>query len=73
MYLKRYQQCTTAEEVSAAQDVLLAELEESWKESHKETGALIFYTYIIISLYKDSQDLLVANPNHAILTDSDEE
>ncbi|KAF4567751.1 ribosome bioproteinsis protein tsr3 [Pleurotus pulmonarius] len=61
-YIKRYRECTTAEEVSAMQDTIIADLEKQYEESRKskETRS------------GSSEDLLVANPNHQRLSDSED-
>ncbi|KIK46604.1 hypothetical protein CY34DRAFT_800294 [Suillus luteus UH-Slu-Lm8-n1] len=60
-YLKRYQTCSSAEEVAAMQETIIAELQESYEESRREKDAA-----------RGTEDLLVRNPNHAMLSDDDE-
>ncbi|KAG0706886.1 DUF367-domain-containing protein [Suillus ampliporus] len=55
-YLRRYQTCTSAEEVAAMQETIIAELEESYEESRRVKAG-------------STEDLLVRNPNHAISSD----
>ncbi|KAH7918644.1 DUF367-domain-containing protein, partial [Leucogyrophana mollusca] len=57
-YLKRYRTCNSASEVSAMQDVIIAELEESYAASRKERGF--------------TEDLLLPNPNHQPSVDLNE-
>lgn len=59
-YLKRYQKCSSAEEVAATQETIIAELQESYEESRREKDAA-----------RSTEDLLVRNPNHAMLSDDD--
>lgn len=59
-YLKRYQKCSSAEEVAAMQEAIIAELQESYEESRREKDAA-----------RSTEDLLVRNPNHAMLSDDD--
>ncbi|KAI5122991.1 hypothetical protein M0805_006869 [Coniferiporia weirii] len=49
-YIERYKTCTSAEQVSAMQETIMNELEESYEQRRRETN--------------DTDDLLVANPNH---------
>ncbi|KAJ7105485.1 hypothetical protein C8R43DRAFT_222215 [Mycena crocata] len=53
-FLERYQKCNTAEDVSAEQERIMDDLEESWAESRraKERGP------------DEEEDLLFVNPNH---------
>ncbi|KAG1766665.1 hypothetical protein EDD22DRAFT_877605 [Suillus occidentalis] len=59
-YLKRYQTCSSAEEVAVMQETIIAELQESYEESRREKDAA-----------RSTEDLLVRNPNHAMLSDDD--
>jgi len=61
-YFEQYKQCKSSAEVSSSQDRILDELDRRWAESRKEkdkTGSV--------------EDLLVANPNHALRLASDSE
>ncbi|KAG2747964.1 DUF367-domain-containing protein [Suillus brevipes Sb2] len=60
-YLKRYQKCSSAEEVAAMQEAIIAELQESYEESRREKE----------DAARSTEDLLVRNPNHAMLSDDD--
>ncbi|KAF5350924.1 hypothetical protein D9758_010540 [Tetrapyrgos nigripes] len=58
VFIEEYRKCSSAAEVSATQDKIIAELESSWEESRKEK-----------ELHRDTdgidgEDLLFANPNH---------
>ncbi|KAG1747443.1 hypothetical protein EDB19DRAFT_306490 [Suillus lakei] len=57
-YLRRYQTCTSAEEVAVMQETIIAELQESYEESRREKAG-------------STEDLLVRNPNHAAPSDDD--
>ncbi|KDR80434.1 hypothetical protein GALMADRAFT_223316 [Galerina marginata CBS 339.88] len=67
LFLDKYKTCETAEGVSAMQEKIMQELEESWNESRKNKEASYGTG--------DSEDLLVANPNHGLILSggSDEE
>ncbi|KAF7308975.1 3-hydroxy-3-methylglutaryl coenzyme A synthase [Mycena kentingensis (nom. inval.)] len=62
-FLEKYKTCTSAEEVSRAQDQIMEELERNYAESRreKERGS------------GDEDDLLVPNPNHRPTEDDSEE
>jgi pre-rRNA-processing protein TSR3 len=47
-YLKRYQTCSSAEEVAVMQETIIAELQESYEESRREKG-LHFWLCVSIS------------------------
>jgi len=53
IYLERYQQCNTSEEVTAAQEAIISELEQQYKDARQPE-----------TLEGLGEDLLVANPNH---------
>ncbi|KAF8551184.1 DUF367-domain-containing protein [Imleria badia] len=57
VYLEKYKTCTSAEQVTAMQDAILAELENSYQESRKDKDKELAST--------STEDLLVPNPNHA--------
>ncbi|KIK66165.1 hypothetical protein GYMLUDRAFT_38688 [Collybiopsis luxurians FD-317 M1] len=59
-FLEKYKKCTTAAEVSAAQDQVIDELENSWEESRREKNAHINSSDFGL----DGEDLLFKNPNH---------
>ncbi|KAF7428444.1 ribosome bioproteinsis protein tsr3 [Pleurotus ostreatus] len=63
LYIKRYRECTTAEEVFAMQDTIIADLEKQYEESRKTKE----------TRNGSSEDLLVANPNHQRLSDSEDD
>jgi len=67
-FLKRYKKCTTAEDMDATQEAIMDELEENWNESRRNKEELKLQNL-------SSEDLLFANPNHAIIPDgsSDED
>ncbi|KAF9478944.1 DUF367-domain-containing protein [Pholiota conissans] len=66
-FIQQYQKCTTAAEVEATQDAIMKELEDSWNESRRNKEEMKLQNL-------SSEDLLFANPNHAIIpTDSSEE
>ncbi|KAF8331826.1 hypothetical protein F5887DRAFT_1109764 [Amanita rubescens] len=61
-YFEQYKQCKNSAEVGSSQERILDELDRRWAESRKEkdkTGSV--------------EDLLVANPNHALRLASDSE
>ncbi|KAF9528638.1 hypothetical protein CPB83DRAFT_766276, partial [Crepidotus variabilis] len=59
-FLEIYKKCSTPTDVEAAQTKIMEDLEVSWKEArkHKETSHGV-----------DSEDLLIANPNHGLVVD----
>ncbi|KAJ6619932.1 hypothetical protein B0H10DRAFT_1876488 [Mycena sp. CBHHK59/15] len=59
-FLERYKTCGDAADVSAMQERIMDDLEKSWTESRRDKGRAP----------DDSEDLLVANPNHRV--DSEE-
>lgn len=62
IYLERYKKCTTSEDVTAAQEAIISELEQKYEDARKpETHDGL------------GEDLLVANPNHQRADDSEEE
>ncbi|KAF9068496.1 hypothetical protein BDP27DRAFT_1224154 [Rhodocollybia butyracea] len=42
-FLERYKKCTTAAEVSAAQESIMEELESNWEESRREKSVVYFH------------------------------
>ncbi|KAF7973671.1 hypothetical protein HWV62_14652 [Athelia sp. TMB] len=63
VYLERYKTCQSSEEISAAQDLIAAQLERDWEDSRRDKDAR----------QGSSEDLLVANPNHQLAEVSDDE
>ncbi|KAG6902152.1 hypothetical protein C0995_003626 [Termitomyces sp. Mi166 len=61
-FLERYKTCNSADEVSAMQDRIMDDLEKNWTESRRQKE----------EQGDEGEDLLVANPNHQHLDDSDE-
>jgi pre-rRNA-processing protein TSR3 len=74
-YLKRYQTCASAEEVTVMQETIIAELQESYEESRREKGLhSCFVCFNILCLEdaaRSTEDLLVRNPNHAMPSNDD--
>ncbi|KAG9313654.1 hypothetical protein JVU11DRAFT_5986 [Chiua virens] len=68
VYLDKYKGCKSAEEVSAMQDAILTELEDSYRESRKDK---LEHTGLVS---RSDEDLLVPNPNHvgSVLEDASE-
>ncbi|KAF8066002.1 DUF367 family protein [Lyophyllum atratum] len=62
-FIERYKTCSTSDEVTAMQENIMEDLEKNWVESRrqKERDA------------DESEDLLVANPNHQILYSDEDE
>jgi len=57
-FLDRYKEASTAADIDTIQEKIIQELEASWHESRKNKAD---------SQGLDSEDLLVANPNHGII------
>ncbi|KAI9569147.1 hypothetical protein HD554DRAFT_2093482 [Boletus coccyginus] len=65
IYLDKYKTCKSAEEVTAMQNAILAELENSYQESRKDKENEF--------ASGSTEDLLVPNPNHAPIVPDDAE
>ncbi|KAE9397670.1 DUF367-domain-containing protein [Gymnopus androsaceus JB14] len=63
-FLEKYKKCTTAAEVSAAQEQIMEELENNWNESRREKNA---------HADDSGEDLLFENPNYQRDIESDED
>ncbi|KIJ58943.1 hypothetical protein HYDPIDRAFT_44229 [Hydnomerulius pinastri MD-312] len=61
VYLEKYKTCKSSAEVSAMQDAIITELEESYEESRRDKGKGTEMNT------GSTEDLLVPNPNHALL------
>jgi hypothetical protein len=76
--LERYRTCKDAAGVEKVQEQIFAELEESYAAARRASGTGKLCTmpaiYLVFAIENDEQsDLLVANPNHPPLSDSDSE
>ncbi|KAH9478797.1 18S rRNA aminocarboxypropyltransferase [Psilocybe cubensis] len=61
-FFEKYRKCTSSDDIQTTQDKIIEELEKSWNESRKnKEGARGL----------ESEDLLVANPNHGIVLSDD--
>ena len=78
-YLERYQSCKTAEEVNAAQENIIQELEQDYESSRRDKGqrptaifAINCRTHsdeLVDARQGSSEDLLIMNPNHRSAVD----
>jgi len=59
IYLEQYQRCTTAEEMTTAQEAIITELEQKYKDARQSE-----------TMDGLGEDLLVANPNHQLDSDA---
>jgi pre-rRNA-processing protein TSR3 len=78
--LERYRTCKDAAQVTAAQEQILAELEESYVAARRTRGMHVTFerlssAHALMSTPKDDEDgdLLIANPNHTPPPDSETE
>ena len=71
VYLERYKRCTTSDDVTAAQEAIISELERAYEDARKNG----MRTYLVVPIHYDfssfrpletldAQDLLFVNPNH---------
>ena len=80
VYLERYKRCTASDDVKAAQEAIISELEQAYEDARK----IGMRTYLIISIRHNSSHLsetqddqgedLFVNPNHRqVESDEDEQ
>jgi hypothetical protein len=80
-YLEQYKKCHGADEIETIQARIMEELESSWNNARKSKGGFIHYFKINLSRRwpidkthgLETEDLLVANPNHGMNAEEDDE